>query len=87
MACVAHTDLNNERTSHLSRRDPDFCPLEVAGLSGAEHAALREIVDAHPQDGMVSLVEWKRFCKLVERSGLSFYDFVKIYAEKFHGGP
>jgi len=60
--------------------EADFCPLEVASLSDAERAALQELIDTHPHDGMVSLVEWKRFCKLVEQSGLSFYDFVKCYA-------
>ena len=42
------------------------------------HDVLRGLDEAG--DGMVSLVEWKRFCKLVEQSGLSFYDFVKCYA-------
>ena len=61
--------------------EADFCPLEVASLGAAERAALQDLIDTHPRDGAVSLVEWKRFCKLVERSGLSFYDFVKNYAK------
>ena len=60
--------------------EADFCPLDVPHLSDVEKACLSELVDNHPKDGAVSVVEWKRFCKLVEQSGLSFYDFVKCYA-------
>ena len=74
------------RKRRVVRRWDPLSPAQVNNLATrfekhhAERAALQELIDTHPHDGMVSLVEWKRFCKLVEQSGLSFYDFVKCYA-------
>eukprot|EP00615_Pteridomonas_danica_P004644 CAMPEP_0114343860 /NCGR_PEP_ID=MMETSP0101-20121206/10952_1 /TAXON_ID=38822 ORGANISM="Pteridomonas danica, Strain PT" /NCGR_SAMPLE_ID=MMETSP0101 /ASSEMBLY_ACC=CAM_ASM_000211 /LENGTH=476 /DNA_ID=CAMNT_0001478851 /DNA_START=1344 /DNA_END=2774 /DNA_ORIENTATION=- len=57
--------------------EEEFCPEEVEELTIHERQSLINMLDAYPHDGLVSIVEWKRFCKQSTRAGLGLYDFIK----------
>ena len=50
-------------------------------MSDAEKQTLILLVDAFPKDGLVSMVEFKRFCRQVAKSRMKMYDFIKSMSE------
>lgn len=63
--------------------EEEFTPEDVDELNGDEREALQDILDAYPRDGAVSIVEWKRFCKTVSKSGKSMVGFLRqVVVEK-----
>mmetsp|Transcript_14764 Transcript_14764/g.19137 ORF Transcript_14764/g.19137 Transcript_14764/m.19137 type:complete len:239 (-) Transcript_14764:324-1040(-) len=56
--------------------EDEFCPDEVTELPEKEREVLIHLLDAYPHDGLVSVVEWKRFCKQCSRGGFGLYDFI-----------
>jgi hypothetical protein len=45
-------------------------------LTELEREVLIKLLDAYPTDGLVSLVEWKRFCKQSKRAQFGLKDFI-----------
>jgi hypothetical protein len=62
--------------------EEEFTPGEVDELSSDENKAMVHVLDAYPCDGVVSIVEWKRFCKAATQSGKTLYGFVKLLTAK-----
>ena len=61
--------------------EEEFTPEDVDELDSAVRDAMVGILDAYPCDGVVSIVEWKKFCKAATKSGKSLYGFVMSLAE------
>ena len=60
------------------RKRTQFVPEDVSELTPQERSAFVAVIDAYPSDGVVSIVEWKRFCKASQ--GRSLYGYVKALA-------
>ena len=58
--------------------EEEFLPEDVIELTPQERSAFVAVIDAYPCDGVVSIVEWKRFCKASH--GRSLYGYVKALA-------
>jgi hypothetical protein len=56
-------------------------PGEYDELTDQEKATVVSIVDAFPANGAVTILEFKRFCKQVAKSGMTMLDFVRSLTE------
>ena len=65
----------------MSVFEADFVPLENGSLTDSERAVAVSLLDAYPRNGTVSIVEWKRFCRMVAQSKLTIIDFIRAWAQ------
>ena len=65
--------------------EDEFMPNDGPGrpsLDNSERATLISVIDAFPADGVISTIEWKRFCQDVARSKLSMLKFIRSLTDR-----